>query len=93
MQVSANHAKRTMRQKDESEFAQCLINAETGQVGSRSSIWLPQTIFVQALQADWDGDYTFAVFRLTLEEFLNLSWSHAGFHESFFNLPSVRGGE
>jgi hypothetical protein len=40
--------------------------------GYHPSIWLPQTIFVQAFQADWDGDYAFTVFRLTLEEFFNL---------------------
>ena len=58
-----------------------------------SLIWLPQTIFVQALQPDWNGDYTFSIFRFTLEQLFNLSWSDAISCESFFNLPSVSGRE
>jgi hypothetical protein len=70
-----------------------LINTGYRRSGYQPLIWIPQTIFVQALQADWDTDYTFTVLRFTLEEFFNLGWSHTMLDKAFFNLPSVRGGE
>jgi len=70
-----------------------VVVASIGKSGGHFSIWLPQTIFVETLKADWNTDYAFAVFCLTLKQFFNLGWPHAIFCEALLNLSSVRGGE